>query len=79
MFKILSDPINVSDLDESCIPTEGLGFSFQSVLHLRGEEIYVSKQPGSHFLYSGEIWDSGNMIPIENSQNDGEWFHQRLQ
>lgn len=75
MFKIVPEPIDVSKLEENMVPLEEKAISFQSVLHLRGDDMYVSKQPGSHFLYNGEIWDTGNLKPIGENQNDGEWMH----
>lgn len=40
--------------------------------------MYLPRIPGSHFLYNGEVWDTGSLEPIEPGQNDSEWFHMRL-
>lgn len=52
----------------------------QSILHLRGTESYYSNSPGSYYLYNGEIWDTGNLEPIdeEKGENDSSWMHKRL-
>jgi hypothetical protein len=62
------------------MPEKGFALGVQSTLHLRGFHCYTPDSPGSYFLFNGEVWETGNLPPIdeENGENDGEWLHRTL-
>jgi asparagine synthetase B (glutamine-hydrolysing) len=78
MFKIATEQAHLENLEHNFVVEEGLAYGFQSTLHLRGDAIYKPSQPASFFLYNGEVFDTGTLPPVEDHQNDSEWFHQQL-
>lgn len=59
---------------------KGNAVGVQSILHMRGEHSYTPDSPGSYFLFNGEIWETGNLPPIdeEGGENDSKWLHRTL-
>ena len=78
MFKVLSQELRIESLEQNHIPAKDDAFSFQSILHMRGDNMYVPDIPGSEFLFNGEIWHTGNLEPIDPEDNDSEWLHRNL-
>jgi hypothetical protein len=50
---------------EASVIDKGNALAVQSILHLRGAHSYVCDTPGSYFLFNGEIWETGNLPPID--------------
>lgn len=44
---------------------KGNAIGVQTTLHLRGLHSYTPDSPGSYFLFNGEVWETGNLPPID--------------
>lgn len=63
MYKTNYQPI--SSKEHGNIIDKGNALGVQSTLHLRGFNSYTPETHGSYFLFNGEVWETGNLPPID--------------